>query len=186
MTLTEWARAVDDVLCTPRRESGGPHPNVLDGRWYGAYAQPRAMPVPVRMELGLVTHGAALSFEGRDQEGAFTLGGTIDPNRTARFTKAYLGILSHDVLYDAAVGDGALRGVWRLDGERGLFSIHHAAMFDEARVLEQDRVRGGRGDGRLARIRVTFGLGGHTYDVERHNDLVSRFFDLFPALRRLP
>ncbi len=111
-----------------------PDPNYPSGPWTGFFLQP-LLPGKHRMELHLTFQAGAMTGEGRDWVGPFTIRGRYDvATGQCHWTKRYLG--KHDVFYKGFNEGKGIWGVWHISAssasaqQRGGFHIWPEGMPD--------------------------------------------------------
>ena len=89
-----------------------PDPNYPSGPWTGFFLQP-LIPGKHRMELHLTFQNGAMTGEGRDWVGNFTIRGRYEvATGHCHWTKRYLG--KHDVFYNGFNEGKGIWGVWEI------------------------------------------------------------------------
>ena len=104
-------------------------PRFPSGPWTGYFLQ-KAIPGRHRMELRLTFRGGAMTGEGRDWVGPFTIRGRYSvADGKCYWTKRYAG--KHDVFYQGFNEGKGIWGVWEIvEWSRGGFHIWPEGMPD--------------------------------------------------------
>ncbi len=107
------------------------------GNWVGFFTDKR-IPGKHSMELLLTFRAGAMTGEGRDRVGEFSVGGTYHlDNGCANFRKTYRG--KHTVNYSGFNEGKGIWGTWELEGAKGGFHIWPEGMGDPTQdVLEEE------------------------------------------------
>ena len=107
------------------------------GKWVGFFTDKR-IPGKHSMELLLTFRAGAMTGEGRDRVGEFTVGGTYHlDNGCVHFRKTYRG--QHTVDYSGFNEGKGIWGTWEFEGVKGGFHIWPEGMGDPTQdALEEE------------------------------------------------
>jgi hypothetical protein len=146
----------------------------LRGRWLGCFVQLGASLRPLAMDLQLDLRGGKLVGQGVDPLGPFTVTAVSDEEGSgpATLQKEYGD--GYPVTYSGVLEGGAMRGLWELGLDRGVFTMCLARDLDST-VLEELAQRSRRArpalDAAFARLGALFRVSARA----RHARLLDRF-----------